>query len=79
MLYTIIPLEYIFEEEDPEESEPPKHKNEEIEIKKDGVSLLVQSLVSGEYQIKRIISTNPHDYLRQEWQPGVTVSSKLNL
>lgn len=75
MFYTIVPLEYIFEEEESENDEGNKQDNEDIEIKKEGVSLMLQSLPSGEYKIKRIISTNASDYLRPEWQPDVTVSS----
>jgi hypothetical protein len=74
MFYTIIPLEYIFEEEEPEDDESKKKSQEDFEIKKEGVCLMVQSLSSGQYKVTRIISTNPSDYLRPEWQPGVMIS-----
>jgi hypothetical protein len=76
MFYTIVPLEYIFEEECENDGQN-KHEKEEIEIRKEGLSLMAQSIAPGEYKITRIISTNANDYLRPEWQPGVTVSSKL--
>ena len=72
MFYTIVPLEYIFGEEESDESESKKQKNDDIEIKRDGgVSLMVQGSENGQYKITRIISTNPNDYLRPEWQPGM--------
>jgi hypothetical protein len=75
MFYTIVPLEYIFDEEESEDNEPNKPKKEDFEIKREGVSLMVENLPSGDYQIKRIISTNPNDYLRSEWQPGAILSN----
>ena len=70
MYYTIVPLELIFEEEEPEDDEEKKRKDDDIEIKREGISLMVQSLPNGQYIIKRIISTNPQHYLKPEWQPG---------
>jgi hypothetical protein len=75
MLYTIVPIEYIFAAEALEDDESEKQQEEEIEIKKEGVSLMVQSLAPGQYKVTRIISTNPNDYLRSEWQPGVIMTS----
>jgi hypothetical protein len=75
MLYTIVPIEYIFAVEEIEDDQSEKQKDEDIEITKEGVSLLVQSLAPGQYKVTRIISTNPNDYLRPEWQPGVIMSS----
>ena len=79
MFYTIVPLEYIFEEEECESDGygPDKHKSEEIEIRKEGLSLMVQNIAPGEYKITRLISTNANDYLRPEWQPGVTLSNRM--
>lgn len=71
MLYTIIPVEYIFEPEEADEDEPgKKDKDDDEEIKREGISLMVQHLSPGQAKITRIISTNPNDYLRPEWQPG---------
>ncbi len=74
MFYTIVPLEYVFEEEESEENESKKQKKEDIEIKREGVSLMVEGSSSGQYKITRLISTNPNDYLRPEWQPGTIIS-----
>lgn len=72
MLYTIIPFEAIF---DPDlESGPLQSSGDEVEIKQGSVSLLTQPLPGGQFKINRIISTDPQDYLRPEWQPGSTMS-----
>lgn len=74
MFYTIVPLEYIFGDDEPEQDEPQKNNDEEIEIRRGSVSLMVRPHLPGQYKINRIISTNPHDYLRPEWQPGAILS-----
>jgi hypothetical protein len=76
MFYTIVPIEYIFGEEEPEPDDPPKNNDndEEIEIKRGSVSLMVRPHLPGQYKINRIISTNPHDYLRPDWQPGTIMN-----
>lgn len=71
MLYTIIPLEAIF---DPEMETSSGESTAEVEIKQGPVSLLAQPLPGGQYKINRIISTDPQDYLRPEWQPGSIMS-----
>ncbi len=68
LLYTIIPPEYIFAEED--DYGQYSSKIEEIEIQKNGKSFLVSPTNGGRAKINRIISTNPQDYLNPEWQPG---------
>ncbi len=75
MFYTIVPLEYIFEEDESEETESKKQKKEDIEIKREGgVSLMVESSPFGQYKITRLISTNPNDYLKPQWQPGTIIT-----
>lgn len=76
MFYTIVPIEYIFGEDEPEQDDPQKNNDndEEIEIKRGGVSLMVRPHLPGQYKINRIISTNPYDYLRPDWQPGAIVN-----
>ncbi len=72
MLYTIIPFEAIFDSET--ESGPPESSADEVVIKQGSVSLLTQALPGGQYKINRIISTDPEDYLKPEWQPGSIMS-----
>ena len=71
MLYTIIPSEAIF---DPGSETGPAENSEEVEIKQGPVSLLTQALPGGQYKINRIISTDPQDYLKPEWQPGSIIT-----
>lgn len=73
VLYTIIPLEYIFDTEDDCEGGRPQRnarENEEIEVSKDGITFMVELMNGGQGKINRIISSNAQDYLRPEWQPG---------
>jgi hypothetical protein len=75
MFYTIIPIEFIFGEEEAEPEEPQKDRDDEIEIKRGGVTLLVRPHLPGQYKVHRIISTNSLDYLKPDWQPGMIVPS----
>lgn len=72
LLYTIIPMETIFESE----TDNWEGSHNEIEMVQGRASLLVQSLPGGKYKVTRIISTDPQDYLRPEWQPGTIISSE---
>jgi hypothetical protein len=71
MLYTIIPVESIFESE----SDSQEDAHDEVEIGRSGACLLVNSLSGGKYKVIRIISTDPQDYLNPQWQPGTIISS----
>ena len=66
LLYTVVPEEFIFDEETTDPAATP-----EIEIKMGTVSLMGQSLPNGRFQINRIISSNSRDYLNPQWQPGM--------
>ncbi len=71
MLYTIVPPEIIFgEDADEKEGGGSGNLSQELEIKKGGASLLVQRLPNGQSRLSRVISTDPQDYLKPEWQPG---------
>lgn len=72
-LYTIVPIEYIFGEME-DDGDYSQEKFHEVEIKKGQTSIMCQSLPSGEMRVNRIISTNPQDYLKTDWQPGSIVS-----
>lgn len=67
LLYTIVPFENIYEDND---WETPA----EIEIREGAVTLLCQALPGGEIKITRLISSNPQDYLKTQWQPGALVT-----
>lgn len=72
MLYTIIPSEAIFDSAT--ETSSVESAAAEVEIKQGSVSLLAQPLPGGQYKINRIVSTDPQDYLKPEWQPGSIMS-----
>jgi hypothetical protein len=70
MLYTIVPPEIIFGESEETAEGGSDNSLQEIEIKEGGASLLVQRLPNGQSRLSRVISTDPQDYLKPEWQPG---------
>lgn len=72
MLYTIVPIETIFEEED--SAGTGVFSPTPIMIRRDGIDLLVEQMPGGEYRIQRLISTNPRDFLNPKWQPGSILS-----
>jgi hypothetical protein len=75
MFYTIIPMEFIFGEDESQEEKPERNTDEdEIEIKRGSVSLMVRPHLPGQYIVSRIVSTNPRDYLKPDWQPGSIVN-----
>ncbi|MFC4617400.1 YlzJ-like family protein [Camelliibacillus cellulosilyticus] len=63
-MYTIVPLEIVFNED--EEEQPKKRKMIDVGAMK----LEVEQSSETEYQILRIISSNPYDYLDSRYQPG---------
>ncbi|WEG11565.1 YlzJ-like family protein [Pullulanibacillus sp. KACC 23026] len=67
MLYTAVPIEWIFEEDEAAPS-----KTREIEI--NGVKLIVAERDSSTYEIVQLISSNPSHYLDDHYQPGKTLS-----
>jgi hypothetical protein len=75
VLYTIVPMEYIFGEENDSKEEPERKNPEEVEIKQGAVNLIAQPLPGGQMKITRVISTNPQNYLNPEWQPGSIIKA----
>ena len=71
ILYTIIPPEIIFDEPDSQKEE---EQQSDVEIKRGGLSLMVQPLPGGQAKVTRIISTNAQDYLNPQLQPGTIMS-----
>ncbi len=63
IIYTILPIELVLEGID---KEGPPYQEMEV----GGVKLLVEQLSMGNCRVVRLISTNPMDYLRSEYQPG---------
>jgi hypothetical protein len=71
-LYTIVPEEIIF---------PHHHERTAnmIEMKLNGVHIMVEHEGGSTFRIDRIVSTNPDDYMHTNIQPGeiVNVFSQL--
>ncbi len=63
IMYTPMPIELILE--GMEKERPPY---QELEV--GGAKLLVEQLGMHNYRVVRLISTDPMDYLKSEFQPG---------
>lgn len=73
LLYTIVPPEAIFGfDGDMEEEETVGNKGE-LAIEVQGVSMLVEPAGMGCGRVRRILSTNPQDFLDPRWQPGAMI------
>ncbi len=73
LLYTIVPPEVVFGEND--QGEPvslPENQTHELNL--NGRKFMLRQLQNGQFQIDRLISTNPEDYLNPDWQPGALIS-----
>jgi hypothetical protein len=64
-LWTIVPPEWVFGE--------PGRSPETEEIEVGGARMVVTPLGRGQARVERLISPNPQDYLRPDWQPGSVV------
>lgn len=64
VMYTIVPLEIVFGDD---EERPAKSR---LTLDVGGVKLEVEQSASNEYEIIRLISSNPSDYLNEKYQPG---------
>ena len=70
LLYTIVPAEAIFSEDNPDEG---LVSNDTMVIEMEGAQLLIQQSGFGHGKVQRIISTDPQHYLDPRWQPGSTI------
>lgn len=67
LLWTIVPMEKVFADMS-QAADPPLR-----EISREGITMLVRAGNEGTGTIERIISPNPQDYLKPQWQPGAVV------
>lgn len=65
-LYTPMPLEAVYGWE----NKTPQYQ----ELEMGGAKLLVEPMGMDKCRVVRLISTNPADYLRNEFQPGAEIS-----
>lgn len=64
LFWSVIPTDVVFNGEGPQPTR---------EQAVNGVTMMVSDTGSGFGRIERVLSTNPMDYLRPEWQPGQLV------
>ncbi|MBD8068243.1 YlzJ-like family protein [Bacillus sp. PS06] len=67
ILYSIMPQEYIYP---PDEREFQKQRV----IEMNGVPILVNELNPGEHYIVQVMSSNPQDYLNEQFTPGSRIT-----
>lgn len=72
ILWTILPLEMVFAEAN---SQPPTFD----EIEYAGRTVMVEKIGADNMKVVRVITTDPQDYLRPEFQPGTVLKYKPTL
>ncbi|ARK30947.1 YlzJ-like family protein [Halalkalibacter krulwichiae] len=72
ILYTMMPQEYIFPEDDY------NWKAQQVISCEDG-HLVVEQVNSSQYRIIRLISGNPMSYLNEKYSPGSIIQAKPQL
>ena len=71
-MWTIVPDMLLFSKDDPKFLE-----NEYNEIEFSNKILVTRKLNEKQYEIVRIITTDPRDYLNEKIQPGSIINSNL--
>ncbi|RIV29338.1 hypothetical protein D2Q93_00365 [Alicyclobacillaceae bacterium I2511] len=66
LLWSIVPTELVYTNF---YEQPPTL----VEVQRGGVTMLVSPEQNGMAKMERLISPNPQDYLRKEWQPGTLI------
>lgn len=62
MLWTVVPMDELLDDDDGGGSV--------AEMSVGGATIVVHTDGAGRRRVQRLLSTNPHHYLRPEWQPG---------
>lgn len=70
LLWTVVPLDVVFKEAD---STEPAVRCEEVGYA--GGRVVVEKNSADQVRVIRVLSTDPREYLRQEWQPGTILST----
>ncbi|MBY0004554.1 YlzJ-like family protein [Priestia aryabhattai] len=68
ILYTMMPQELIFQQSYRQEQSQPKLINH------NGIPVIVEENEQKQQQIVRVLSTNPQDYLNENYYPGQILS-----
>ena len=66
VIYTPLPLELVLDNYDQQ------RQFHEIEVS--GMKMLVEAVSMSTWRLVRIFSTDPQDFLKPEYQPGVIIS-----
>lgn len=69
ILYTTVPLEAVFAGGD--------RSGNMVELDLGSRWLLVEALPTGQARVIKLLSTDPADFLRPEWQPGQLINTIL--
>ncbi len=69
ILYTTVPLEAVFAGDD--------RSGNMVELDLGSRRLLVEALPTGQARVIKLLSTDPADFLRPEWQPGQLLNTLL--
>ncbi|WP_054709322.1 YlzJ-like family protein [Bacillus sp. JCM 19041] len=72
ILYTSVPYECVFPTDQSE-------FESQITIPCQAGQLIVEQEGEGAYRIVRLISSNPHDFLKPEYAPGTLLNAELNI
>ncbi len=72
VMWTIVPDMFLFSKDDPKFLE-----NQYNEIEFSNKILVTRKLNEKQYEIVRIITTDPRDYLNEKIQPGSIINSNL--
>ena len=67
ILYTVMPEEFIFPTANDD-----YQKQKMIEV--DGISMLVNEVNPGEHYVVRVMSSNPQEFLNDQYTPGQRVT-----
>ncbi|EGO62113.1 YlzJ-like family protein [Acetonema longum] len=73
VLWTVMPIETVVASA----ADPEIPVLEELEYQ--GIRLQVSKVSAAEYQVVRILTTNPEDYLRSDLQPGSILTYRPSL
>lgn len=70
ILWTAMPLELVLGDYDPAQTTP----SPQVEVKYKDRTVIIEPLGLNKGKVLRLISTDPADYLLEDFQPGMVIS-----
>ncbi|AZB42995.1 ribonuclease [Bacillus sp. FJAT-42376] len=70
ILYTTMPQELIFAQDG---QDAPAERMAVV----NGIEMIVRPCADSSFEVVRLLSSNPNDYLQTEWMPGQKIKSGL--